>query len=159
MIVTIHQAKKINHWFPIASWLIMLFQRTDYSHYGIEYHDGVDLMVLDATSKGVRDIRRDIWKRHYKITTSFEVELDCNANIFKGWTNKYKGMPYGFLQILGLALLLIKVVKRNPFGRGLKRIICNELVLIMLADLKKTYVEDTDDYDMPSTEKIIKGLI
>lgn len=154
MEVKILQCTPINHPFPILSWAIRFIQRTDYSHYAIQYNS----WVLDATSKGVQYVPDYEYFNHYKTVNSFDVELNTTFINFYEWICKYIDTKYGFFQIIGLLLKILKLTKVNPFGRDDKAIICNELVLLMLKDLRGLELGDSDNYDLVETEKIIRGL-
>lgn len=158
MEVEVYQVKPKGHFFPVISWLIRLVQMTPYSHYSIGYNDGIDDMTVDASSNGVRDMLRSTHFTKYHLVNTYKIKLNCQPKDFLKWLNKYKGKDYSALQNLGLLLKLIKLFKSNPFGRDSNRLICTELVLLMLEKFKGIGLTDSDNYDLIDTEYILERM-
>lgn len=159
MKVQVLLVKPHKHPFPILSWLIRLVQRVNYSHMAISYMvDGQEL-TIDSTSKGVREMLTRRFLQKYAICNVYEVNLNVSQKLFKRWLNAHKGKFYSPMQIIGLLLMMLKIVKTNPWGHDSNRLTCNELVLLMIS--KFTYhkgLADLDDYDLAMTEQIIKEV-
>ena len=136
--------------FKIFSWLIMLIQNTDYSHMGIQVGD----VVLDATLHGVEftDLRK--FRSEYRIVKDFYIELPGveKAHIYQ-WAWKYKDVLYSIMQNIGLGLKSLKVIKKNPFGGDDNRVVCSELVVLLLSFFLKLPINDSDSYDLVRAEK------
>ena len=59
---------------------------------------------------------------------------------------------------MGIGARLFGFVKNNPFGFGVNRIICNELVLLFLNRFYNTNIEDIDNIDLNETEAILESV-
>ena len=142
------------HKFPVFSWAVRFFQRANYSHFALVVDDRI---VLDSSMRGVRFSWYNEYQKRYHIVGSDELR-PVDLNQFINWSLPYLNTPYGKLQIIGLALIVMRLVKNNPFGKNAKRLVCNELVLLFLRDFYKIEVSDSDDYDLNATLEIIKGI-
>jgi len=79
---------------------------------------------------------------------------------FLNWISAYSVVTYGAMQLLGNMLILLKMVKTNPFGSGKEKLTCCELVVYMLRDFcSDMELRDTDDYDLLSTEELLMEII
>lgn len=137
---------------PVLSWLIRFFQ-DDYSHLALEF----DGFVLDATGKDVRVYSAErYFSKRYKKVREYEIEIDDNFYGFMMWSRSYLNRTYGYFQIIGLFLIILGLIKKNPFGGDYNNLICNEIVLAFLVHYKGLQIEDPDDYDLVSTELIVK---
>ena len=139
----------------ILSWLIRLFQQTEYSHFALRVGD----LVIDSTLKGVRFNASWEYKSRYTITEEEMLPRETTLTEFINWSLPHLNKSYGVLQIIGLALITIKLIKNNPFGANEKRLTCNELLLIHIKDFYNVTYSDGDDLDLNATEKIYKGII
>ena len=153
MRVTIVQCRSRSK-FSISALGIRLFQKTDYNHYAIEFRCN----YYHSSSSGVHVTPLEEFRKKYKITSSFVCTRNFSGVEFENWFKQHEGKGYGFHQIAGLALKVLGIVKNNPFGRGAKRIICNELVILFLNKFCGTEIEDTDSLDLNDTEEIIRSL-
>lgn len=141
-----------NHPFPILSWAIRYFQKTNYSHNAIK----VGNIVYDATGKDVRINASWEFNKRYETVESIEIDTDLEFNTLVNWMLIYIGRSYGFFQLVGIALRMLGFVKSNPFGRGDKILICSELLILFLAEFSGFEPGDTDEYDLVSTWEISK---
>lgn len=157
MRVKIHQCRRINHPFPILSWLIMLIQSINYSHYAIEYQSDGDDLVLDATSHSFREMSFAQWVKNYKITKTFVFNIDASEADVRKWANTHKGKTYGTLQVIGLLFIVCGLIKHNPFGSDNEKLTCNEAALLFLSHFRGLRLEDTDNYDMIDTQILIES--
>lgn len=155
MKINIVTCRPKDHPFPILSWAIRFFQKTDYSHFAIQFGN----MVLDATGKDVRLSNSIEFYTRYKVSNKYEIEIDSDYESFSSWCSLFLNRSYGYFQIIGLLLMIMGLFKKNPFGRGIERLICNELVILLLKDFKDLKVEDSDDFDLVQTETIVKEFI
>lgn len=144
-----------NHPFPIASWLIRLFEgRIHYSHFCIK----IGTLVLDATGHGVRFSGNDEFFMRYHKVSSYNILVDRDFSEIINWCSTYLNRHYGYSQIFGLALKILGLVKRNPFGDDSNNLICNELVLLFLEEFCNLKIGDSDDYGLVETEILVKTL-
>lgn len=145
----------------IGAILIKLFQKTNYSHYAIKVAiNPTKVYYYDSTlSGGVR--RRDAkeFLKHNRVTKVIPYSKKISYVMWSNFIGKHIGKSYGTLQIVGLLLMIMKVIKSNPFGKGKKRLICNELIVLMLNHFNGTNIKDTDSLDLNDTEKILKKVL
>lgn len=144
--------------FPIVGWLIQAFQKTNYSHYALRF----GTTVVDATSKDVRIQSVDYFLSHYEITNRFYLKTAASeADIFN-WAVRISNRKYGFLQIVGIAMMVMGIVKKNPFGKGYKDLICNEVIISFITEVMGVsvrdfgFLEDSDSFDLVMTEKLVR---
>lgn len=158
MEVAIHQCYPKAKFIPIA-FLIKCLQGTNYSHYAISYesHTG-HLKFLDSTSMSVRSRLAEYFAKDYMILKTYGVVLDCTPSQFYEWIESYEGKDYSVRQVFGLLLKLVGFISKNPWGKGASRIICNELIILLLRDFKGVPVRDTDDYDLNETEVLLEAI-
>lgn len=163
MKVVAHKCRNIEHPFPIAAWLIMIFQgmkpwdSDSYSHMAISAEDDNEHLFWDANFTGVQKRNREKFFETYELIESIELDVDMTMGEFKAWASCYEGRRYSFIQLIGLLAKHFGLVKSNPIGRNLDRLICSELLLAFKVDNMNLKVKDTDDFDLISTWKIIKG--
>lgn len=141
--------------FPILAWIIMFVQRTDYSHYAIQLNS---THVIHANKKGVVVDTIEDFQLHYRTLRIFDFIIPKDTIIFD-WVKEVRGRKYGFLQLWGISLVLLRIVKTNPFGRGWKRLTCNELILLFLNRFFGLQFNETDSYDLNRTEMEIKKVL
>lgn len=138
--------------FPILSWLIKFFQE-DYSHFAIEFGG----FVLDATGKDVRLYNAETYFTHrYEKVREYEIDIDADFLEVLAWSKPLLNRKYGYFQIIGLLFIILGLTNKNPFGKDYNNLICNEIVLLFLEDFKGLEIEDSDDYDLVSTELILR---
>lgn len=124
-----------------------------YSHYAIQFSDDA---YVDATFFGTRITGEKYFLEHNKVVKTFTFFIPCTEKEFFDWMKPHLGKGYGFKQLIGLAGIILKVIKNNPWGKGRGRLICNELVLLLLKDFCGAPVGDTDNYDLLATEKVLR---
>ena len=137
---------------------IKFFQKTNYSHYALLlcFPDGRK-KYFDSTPWGVRENTQYMFTQHY--STKSEVLIDeIGYYEFEKFFDLHRGKYYGFGQIIGIALKLFHLVSKNPFGKGAKYVICNELVLLYTNYRRLTNIIDTDSLDLNDTEEIIENI-
>jgi len=154
MKVVIYQCNPLNHPFPLFSWLIKYFQKTNYSHYAIRF----DSVVMDATASSVRFQTDSKFKKKYSVINQYEIETDYDFKSLISWGMMHINKGYGFFQIIGLLMIILKLRKTNPFGEDADRLICNELVMLLLRDIKGVKIKDSDLYDLNETNEILKEV-
>ena len=141
-----------SHKFPVVSKLIGLFQKTSYSHYALDFSD---LLVLDATKEGVQLRGKECFLKNNTVINEYELPNEFDSEKVFKWAEEFDGRRYGFLQVFGIALMVLGLIKTNPFGKEQKAIICNELVLLFMQKFCGVDLYDTDDYDLNTTNKVI----
>lgn len=144
--------------FNIGALLIRFFQKTNFSHYALMLvQPSGRVTYFDSTSMGVRESAPWQYRKHYEIIDAKQIAT-TSYNEFEEFFDKHRGKTYGFGQLVGLLLKLLKVVTKNPFGKGSKYIICNELVILYTNHRGFTTIKDTDSLDLNDTTLIINEL-
>ena len=142
--------------FPIVATIIKLVQRTKYSHYMIRVNVEGLTTYYDSTSAGVRKTNAEAFFKKHIVYRKFPVSKKISYIEFTNFFKEHEGKPYAFKQLIGLLLKSLRIVRHNPFGKGAKRIICNELVLLLLKKFYDLKIHDTDCYDLNDTYEILK---
>lgn len=150
--------------FPIASWLIMLYQWTKFSHVYIRLETpflGSDTITHASEGKILRMSDEQFNKRH-KVIEEIEILVDDNA--YKSMIlelHKASGDDYGLMQNLGIIIVdffnLLNIKIKNPFQSGWN---CSEFVYVMLRNLdpKITKKEDPQTITPKQVYKLLKSL-
>jgi len=143
--------------FNLFAVLIKIFQKTNYSHYALSYESetGRTEFFESTFAGGVKRIREDKFHQHNELKKEFIIEIAAERKDFLVFVQAYEGNSYGAFQILGLAAKILHIVKNNPLGKGAKRIICNELIILFLNWFNLTAIKDTDKLDLNDTNEIL----
>ncbi len=115
-------------------------------------------MFHSSSSNGVKSLSVKKFKKKYKLVNFFTCNKKINLYDFLFWFHKHRNKKYSTAQLGGLFIKTYTMVKNNPFGRGAKRIICNELVILFLNRFYNTKIVDTDGLDLNDTEDILLKL-
>jgi len=145
----------------LASVGIRFFGKTDFSHYAIRIEDQAsgEVNYYDSTGGGARKRSPSIFLKYYRVNREYPVSKEISYIDYLEFWALHANKGYGFLQIVGLGLRLFKIIKYNPFGQGAKRIICNELVILLLNYMGYTDIKDVDSLDLVDTERILKKVL
>jgi len=134
-------------WKPI-SWIIMLIERSRFSHCAIAYGDYDNKLVAHSTGHKVNLQTIEIFTDHYKIVET--VIVDIKGKDFLRNIMKHMGKEYGYGTLIGIAIQrflgLFGLKIKNPFGDGDDTFVCSELVIHMLQCA-------SEEYDMLSAER------
>ena len=159
MKINIHRCSSRNKFpFNIGSILIKFFSGTDYSHYAISFiaMSGRE-MFFHSNFKGVHLETKSRFLSSYDIKQSSTVEPKISYAGIYSFVDNYLGAKYGFMQVFGLFLITIGILKNNPFGSN--KIICNELIVMMLDRFYDLNIDDFDGINFKHTEEIIGGIV
>lgn len=147
--------------FDIIARAIRYFQNTNYNHYALEVADGEGMLTYfdSSTAYGVRKRTVGSFLKTYDITHTYSIpKLVTYIDFYDFWA-KHEGKDYSLIQLLGLLLKVCNIIRYNPFGKGAKRIICNELVILFLNEFGYTDIKDTDSLDLNDTEEILRRVL
>jgi hypothetical protein len=125
--------------FPVISWLIRLFQKTEYSHVRLCWAGfrGQVPVIYEASGAGLKFIG-PIGALRKPVHVVSRFPLDLTGEQYRELVRlcmSYAGIKYGHLQILGIALVCLFGLKKNPFADGKKSQVCSEIVGYLLADI------------------------
>jgi hypothetical protein len=125
------------------SYLIRLVECTSYSHVYLSWQSssGPEIAYEAAGSK-IRFLNKEIFDKQAETLHTFTYELSrdeyrqlikfCMTNV---------GIDYGNLQIVGMALVRIFNLKKNPFSDGRASQVCSETVAYFLQDILKKEID------------------
>lgn len=132
-------SKPKNKLFPAGSWLIRLFENTKYSHVFVRWYSvGADTdIVYEAGGTYINFKAGKIFDK--KAETVHEYETIISKEVYKKllkYCMSNAGVQYGFKQIIGIALVKLFKLKKNPFSDGNKSQVCSELVGNIIENLE-----------------------
>jgi hypothetical protein len=125
--------------FPIFSWLIMLVQKTPYSHVYLKYEDAYlgQPMYYQASHTLVNYMSESVFLAQETVVKEFTFNISDEA--FKAgllFAANQSGKPYGVMEICGLTLVeaaaLFGIKIQNPFKDAGATWICDQLQAALL---------------------------
>ena len=129
--------------FPIFSWLIMLCQRTPYSHVAIKMVDSETGLIVfyQASHTMVNCMGESVFNSQETIIYQFDFQVDSSLKSqSKNFAIQRLGLPYGMLSILGLLLVqlasFIGIKISNPLKDEGKTYVCSEFVADLLRSVE-----------------------
>lgn len=163
MIVEIYKCRPLMK-FPIIAWAIMILQRmnpfndSSFSHVAIGFSSPTgNVKVLDATYKGVFSMLKCKYLKKYRIIESVSINIESNEFNLYSWIERQEGKDYDKKQLFGMFLNLIGITKENKIGSGKRKLICCELVILLLNRFKGLGSKNTDKHDLIDTwEKVVE---
>ncbi len=141
----------------LFSGAIKLVQKLPFSHYALIFVDEYgQTKSMDASGRTLHQESLKNFQKKYNIIRLYEVPADKPLSSFRKWSNHLEGQKYGNLQIVGLLLLIMGLVTRNPFSNGEDKLICNEFILRFLCF--QGLIEDSrfDSWDLVKTRKYLE---
>jgi len=130
--ITIGFSKPQNRSFPIASWLVRWYQKTEYSHVFLKFSSETlnREIIYEAVGQGIRFVGNNEWKVYAKEIKSYTIDVQrCNYITIMQYCIDHAGMEYGYLQNIGIVLADWLGLKKNPFKSGKN---CSELLADIL---------------------------
>lgn len=152
--------------FAPLSWLIMLCERTKFSHAYIKIKSESlnRTLIYQATGSGVYFIGEEAFKLSSEVVEEYPLEVSPEHRIkLLQWAVDNSGKPYGKMQLLGLGVIrLVKLFGlkiNNPFSNGNKAYICCELVTEAIENIGLFPPTDLDKVDLRSIKAIVESWI
>ena len=143
----------------IFALLIKWHQKKGYNHFAIEFRDSDnDIYYIDASRHGVEMYDYVNFQNKYKIEGGYVLEFDGHADDIYEWYYKHSGNEYGYLQIIGIFLKSLSLVRRNPFRDGPKRMICTELVARFVNEFTGPYFKEPDSVNLKQIENTLNEI-
>lgn len=131
--------------FKPFSWAIRLVERTPYSHVYIRSRAerlGVDL-IYQASGLQVNFMGLEHFKEQAHIVAEFEASLpEEKHDEFMRWAIINSGANYSTKQVLGILLIKLFNLKRNPFSNGRIAWVCSELVGFILSSFFNIKIDE-----------------
>ena len=136
--------------FKVGSFIIRLFEKTEYSHCFIKWNSTSldEVLLYHAHSKGgLNFISTQNFIKDHSIVKEYEIELDplIHKAIQKYCVQK-AGSEYGYLQLIGIAyyrlMLFFKRKVSNPFPQGQ---VCSEIILRIFKHIIRAKIEGIDE--------------
>ena len=137
---------KSNKKFPIMSWLIRLFQGTEFSHvYLRRDSDSTGEYVYQASGSMVNYMGIDTFFKYHRVVEEFEIEIPKEVwkKVLKNILIKYAGRPYGKKQIPAIALAQFGI-RADSLQDGEYAFICSEIVAEILHEANVVKKEEWD---------------
>lgn len=123
--------------FPWFSWLIRAIEGTSFSHtYVKTYSLTADCwLIYQAGGSQVNFMSEKQFDNTARIIKefTFEISEESHRNYIR-WAVRNAGLPYGLKTVLGILLVRVFNLKKNPLGDGEKTLFCAELSRIALTD-------------------------
>lgn len=126
--------------------LIRWWWGTPYSHVYIRWSTpwGFD-EVLEASGTQVRMVEHSTWEKKNHVISELTYQLTKEQWYEVMSTLRAKtGTPYGYLQLLSIAICEVFGLKKNPWGDENNSWICSELAYKFLKIINETPSEDPD---------------
>ena len=127
--------------FPIFSWLILLTQKTPYSHVYLKYQDEYlgQTMYYQASHTLVNSMSAPVFLAQETVIQEFTFNVsDASFLAAMRFAANQAGKPYGGLEICGLALVqlasLVNIKIQNPVKDEGTTFICDQLVAALLQE-------------------------
>ncbi len=143
----------------ILSRLIMFLSGTKYSHMAIGFKSATgNNMVIDCSSKTCKTIGFTEFYKHNHVEAFKILNADIDLLDFQSFYEPLLGTKYDYKSIIGLMLKYVGLTSYNTIGRDKERLICSELVLLMLARFFEVDFEDSDNYGLIEVEGLINDI-
>ena len=152
MIVYIEFTRPKN--FNLFSLLVRLIEMTKYSHVRLRFND----IVYEASGTSVHFKGKLAQEyRQSEIIDSYKLDLAEHEYVkLMKLCMENAGIDYGFKQLIGIALVKLFKLKKNPFSDGRKSQVCSEIVGRFLKEILN--IGHSLDLDVASPKDINKIL-
>jgi hypothetical protein len=121
--------------FPVLSWLIRLYQGTEYSHVYLKWYSPKynRWLIYHAAGNSLHFLGEERAKSELDTVVKYDVQLDDDC-MFKvvDYCLEKAGTPYDLKAVFGLGIKLSFGLDSNPFANGTKQMFCSELVVRIL---------------------------
>lgn len=155
--ISIGFSKPQNKKFPVFSWAIRAFDNTEYSHVYIKWvmKSGKPI-IYQASGHSVNFIGNKRFEFKNKSVKEFEFEI-CQETFdsFLDWAVDESGAPYSVKQAIGIAMMKLFLLEKNPFHYGY---VCSEIAGRVLRDQLKLKVKDLNCVTPKDIYKLCEDL-
>lgn len=116
--------------FPILSYIIKLVEQTEYSHVRLSWVNSTGIpVVYEASGHNIKFVGPIA--DHESVIVIKSYRLSLTPEQYRGLIKlcmTYAGLDYGLKQLLGIFLVKLFKLKRNPLSRGTRSQVCSEVV-------------------------------
>lgn len=114
--------------FAIFSWLIRLFDKSEFSHVFIKWNmKSGKPIIYQASGHTVNFVGNKRFEIDNQIVYEFDFEIeDDQFDKFLDWAVDESGAPYSIRSVIGIAIAKLFKLKKNPLG-GSDSFICSKL--------------------------------
>lgn len=135
--VTVEFVKRINHPFPLLSWIIQLVEGTNFSHVALRIDAGDNRQfIYHSHISGVNFLSKKLYSNRYESQKvyKFSIDLEQRKKLIT-WFLDNAGEEYPLLELVGI--LIVRLADRclgwkikNPLGS--KKMYCSEAAVQVL---------------------------
>jgi hypothetical protein len=118
-------------YFSSLSWIIRLFEGTKYSHVRLRWVNNAGLSIIyEASGISVKFLGPEAQReKHSEVIHSYSIGVDfVQYKKTLDLCMRNAGISYGFKQLLGIGLVRIFGLNKNPLSNGRKSQVCSEIV-------------------------------
>lgn len=118
--------------FRLFSWMVRQIQKTEYSHVRLSWlgAGGSVPVIYEASGSNIKFIGPEAQQYHpVEIIKTYKVNIgrdDYRKLVQLCMT--FAGVRYGVKQVIGMALVRVFALDKNPFADGRKSQVCSEVV-------------------------------
>lgn len=120
-----------NKKFPVLAWLIQLIEKTKYSHVRMCWLAMKEIPIIyEASGSSLKFIGPEANKSN-PVEVVHCYKLNLSNDEYRGLVKlcmRYSNISYGKKQIVGMGLVRMFGLKKNPFADGRKSQVCSEVV-------------------------------
>lgn len=146
--------------FAPLSYVIRAIQGTPYSHVRLRWVNSVGVnIVYEASGSNVHFLGPMAQSQkpvHVAHSFCYTLSREQYRELIKVCMS-YAGINYGVLQLLGIGVARLFGLRKNPFSRGESRVVCSELVGIVILDILGITFEDT--LDLLGPKEVLETLL
>jgi hypothetical protein len=157
--LTIEFCKRINHPFPLFSWIIQLVEGTPYSHVVVKIDSGVNReFVYHSHFSGVNFLSKKLYKARYKSVKiyKFTITKKERQKLITYFLDN-AGEEYPLMELVGV--LFVRIANRlgfnikNPLGTS--KMFCSELAFKIIKILGYKFNEKHKVMGLQEIEDIL----
>ena len=129
--VLIEFTRPANSSLAVFSWLIRKVQNTPYSHVRLRWINTTGRDVIYEASRTEVHFIGELAQPNHKVDILGVFSVELTGEQYRELVDlcmRYAGTKYGIKQILGIALVSLLRLKKNPFSDGTRSQVCSELV-------------------------------
>lgn len=153
-------SKPRGKWFPVFSWAIRLYERVPFSHVYLRWDTQFGVPICYQASGAAINFMGDYaFKRHLEIVEEYEFDVpDKQWAVGMKFCLENVGKDYALMGVLGVPLMDLFKLSKNPFSDGEESQYCAELVTRFLAHLDIDLKLDADRVKLKQVHEFIRQL-